>query len=76
MKKILLILLFIIYLPIGVQAAEIGKVGEKEEIEISNLYEYITNVKTKYEVFNDMEPRAFVEEFMKTGENGLSVKTM
>ena len=76
MKKILLILLFIICLPIGVQAAEIGKLGEKEQIEISNLYEYITNVKTKYEVFNDMEPRAFVEEFMKTGENGLSAKTI
>lgn len=76
MKKILLILLFLICLPISVQATEIGKIGEKEEKEISNLYEYISNIKTKYEIFNDMEPRTFVEEFMKTGENGFSLKNM
>ena len=67
MKKILIILLFIICLPISVQATEVGKIGEKEEKEISNLYEYITKIKTKYEIFNDMEPRTFVQEFMKTG---------
>ena len=76
MKKILLILLFLICLPISVQATEIGKIGEREEKEISNLYEYISNIKTKYEIFNDMEPRTFVEEFMKTGENGFSLKNM
>ncbi|HEY8892480.1 MAG TPA: stage III sporulation protein AE [Clostridium sp.] len=74
MKKILLILLFLICLPISVQATEIGKVGVKEQQEISNLYDYISNVKTKYEIFNDMEPRAFVEQFIKTGENGFSFK--
>lgn len=76
MKKILLILLLLICLPISVQATEIGKIGEKEEKEISNLYEYISNIKTKYEIFNDMEPRTFVEEFMKTGENGFSLKNI
>jgi stage III sporulation protein AE len=74
MKKILLILLLLICLPISVQATEIGKTGEPNERQISNLYEYITNIKSKYEIFNDMEPRAFVEEFMKTGENGFSLK--
>jgi stage III sporulation protein AE len=74
MKKILLILLLLICLPISVQATEIGKTGETNEREISNLYEYITNIKSKYEIFNDMEPRTFVEEFMKTGENGFSFK--
>ena len=74
MKKILLILLLLICLPFSVQAAEIGKTGETNEREISNLYEYITNIKSEYEIFNDMEPRAFVEEFMKTGENGFGFK--
>ena len=74
MKKILLILLLLICLPFSVQAAEIGKTGETNEREISNLYEYITNIKSEYEIFNDMEPRTFVEEFMKTGENGLGFK--
>ncbi|MBU3110667.1 stage III sporulation protein AE [Clostridium lacusfryxellense] len=76
MKKILLILLFLICLPISVQAAEIGQIGEKEQTEISNLYDYISNVKTKYEIFNDMEPKAFVEQFIKTGENGISFKNI
>jgi stage III sporulation protein AE len=76
MKKILLILLFLICLPISVQATEVGKIGEKEEKEISNLYEYITNTKTEYEIFNDMDPRTFVQQFMKTGENGFSFKNI
>ena len=41
MKKLLLILLFLICLPISVQATEIGQIGEKDQTEISNLYEYI-----------------------------------
>lgn len=81
MKKILIILLFLICLPISVQASQIGTmgtttIGEKEEKEISNLYDYISDVKTKYEIFNDMDPRTFVEEFMKTGENGFSFKNI
>ncbi|MBU3091549.1 stage III sporulation protein AE [Clostridium sp. CM028] len=74
MKKIIIILLFLICLPISVQATQPGKLGEKEEKEISNLYDYITNIKTKYEIFNDMDPRTFVEQFIKTGENGFSFK--
>ncbi|WP_291636591.1 stage III sporulation protein AE [Clostridium sp.] len=81
MKKILIILLFLICLPISVQASQIGTmgtttIGEKEEKEINNLYDYISDVKTKYEIFNDMDPRTFVEEFMKTGENGFSFKNI
>ena len=76
MKKILLILLLLICLPISVQATEVGKVGEVEQQEISSLYDYITNIKTEYELFNDMEPRAFVDGFMKTGENGFSFKNI
>jgi stage III sporulation protein AE len=76
MKKLLIILLFLICLPICVQATEIGKLGEKDQTEISNLYNYITDIKTKYEIFNDMEPRAFVDQFMKTGENGFSFKNI
>jgi len=74
MKKILLILLFLICFPISVQATEVGQIGEKEQTQISNLYEYISNVKTQYEIINDMQPKDFVEQFIKTGENGLSFK--
>jgi len=74
MKKILLILIFLICFPISVQATQTGAIGEKEQSEINNLYEYISNVKTKYEIFNDMEPRTFVEQFIKTGESGFSLK--
>jgi len=74
MKKILLILLLLLCLPISVQATQVTKIGEKEQLEINSLYEYITNIKTKYEIFNDMEPKAFVQQFMKTGENGFNFK--
>lgn len=73
-KKILLILLFLLCLPISVQATEVGKIGESQQKEINNLYDYISNVKTQYEIFNDMNPKTFVEQFIKTGENGLSLQ--
>ncbi|MCB2291986.1 stage III sporulation protein AE [Clostridium algoriphilum] len=79
MKKIGLILIFLICLicvPMSVQATETGKIGEKQQQEISNLYDYISNVKTKYEIFNDMEPKTFVEQFIKTGQGGFSFKNI
>jgi stage III sporulation protein AE len=76
MKKFIIILLLLICMPICVQATEIGKLGVKDQTEISNLYNYITNIKTKYEIFNDMDPRTFVDQFMKTGDNGFSFKNV
>lgn len=80
MKKILVILLLLLLcLPISVQANElneIGKLGQEEQSEINNLYDYITEIKMKNEMLNDMDPRTFVEGFMKTGENGLSFKNL
>ena len=74
MKRILIVLLFLICLPISVQATDLGKIGGNEQTEISNLYDYISNVKTKYEIFNDMDPKTFVEQFTKTGDNGFEFK--
>ncbi|MBU3180149.1 stage III sporulation protein AE [Clostridium psychrophilum] len=79
MKKILMVLIFslcLVYFPINVQALETGQIGEKQQLEITNLYDYISNVKTKYEVFNDMQPKAFVEQFVKTGQGGFSFKNI
>ena len=79
MKKILMVLIFslcLVYFPINVQALETGQIGEKQQLEITNLYDYISNVKTKYEVFNDMQPKTFVEQFVKTGQGGFSFKNI
>ena len=79
MKKILMVLIFslcLVYFPINVQALETGQIGEKQQLEITNLYDYISNVKTKYEIFNDMQPKTFVEQFVKTGQGGFSFKNI
>jgi len=79
MKKMglfLICLICLIYVPISVQATETGKLGAKQQQEISNLYDYISNVKTKYEIFNDMDPKTFVEQFVKTGQGGFSLKNI
>lgn len=74
MKKIILTILFIILLPFNVQAFNGG--NEKENTQVERLYEYITNMKTESEVLKDLDPKAFVKEFMKTGDGKFTVKKL
>lgn len=78
MKKIILILLMIIMLPFSVQASEtVNKNTDLEEnTKIEQLYDYIVNMKTDYEVLKDLNAKEFVAEFMKTGDGKLSIQKL
>ncbi|RXI46011.1 stage III sporulation protein AE [Clostridium tetani] len=78
MKKwkfiILIILLFTLIFNSNVQASmdEVSDIKESKEIE--ELYDYISNMKSEYEILNDMNVRKYIESSMKTGEGDISIK--
>lgn len=77
MKKLILIMMLLLLIPFNVQAYESNATidqGQKRQVE--ELYEYMTNMKTKYEILNDMDVRTYVEEYMKEGDGGLSIKSV
>lgn len=81
MKKIILSLLMILMISFNVQAvdtqAEIKNPQKQVETEqIEKFYDYISNMKTKHEVLRDIDAKAYVKDFMKTGDGKLSTKKL
>jgi stage III sporulation protein AE len=78
MKKIILILIMIIMLPFSVQASgAVNKnIDSEENSKIEQLYDYIVNMKTDYEVLKDLNAKEFVSEFIKTGDGKLSIQKL
>lgn len=74
MKKVLLILLFILIIPINVQALEEKTSNINDNGQVNKLYDYILNMKTEYDVLKDLDAKSYVDEFMKTGNGKLSTK--
>lgn len=78
MKKLIFILLMVIMMPFGVQASgSANSTADKEEnTRIEQLYEYIVNMRTDYEVLKDLNAKEFVSEFMRTGDGKFSVQKL
>ncbi|MFD3157395.1 stage III sporulation protein AE [Haloimpatiens sp. FM7330] len=77
MKRLLIALLIILLIPFNVQAytdSNNTKAEIQNEKEIQSLYNYLTNVKTKYELLQDINPKEYVKNYIKTGRGKLSVK--
>lgn len=74
MKKIILILLLLLCIPISVQAAGNSEQQLSDNIQIEKLYDYITGMKTEYELLKDMNVKDYVKSYMKTGDGGFSIK--
>lgn len=79
MKKIIFILLMLLLLPMSVQAATQNNSGDSNsEIssssnqQVQSLYDYITNMKTHYEILKDMNVQDYVKSFMLTGDGKFS----
>lgn len=81
MKKIILVLLMIFVTSFNVKALEVNNINidtrEKVETEqIEKFYDYISNMKTKYELLKDIEVKTYVKDFMKTGDGKVSTKKL
>ncbi|WML35312.1 stage III sporulation protein AE [Clostridium sp. OS1-26] len=81
MKKIILVLLMIFVTSFNVKALEVNniKTDTREKVEteqIEKFYDYISNMKTKYELLKDIEAKTYVKDFMKTGDGKVSTKKL
>ncbi|NMM61379.1 stage III sporulation protein AE [Clostridium sp. P21] len=77
MKKIICILFIIFTVCFNVQAAEKGGYAENlknqsQSEEVEQLYNYISNMKTKYEVLKDVDVKEYIKNFIKTGDGKIS----
>ena len=82
MKKIVLILLMVFITSFNVQAMETINVsdnsiqGKAESQQIETFYQYISTMKTKYELLKDVDPQTFISDFVKTGNGNISSKNL
>ncbi|WPC40917.1 stage III sporulation protein AE [Clostridium sp. JS66] len=79
MKKIICVLFIIFIMCFNVQAAENNNYTESlknqsQSEEVEQLYNYISNMKTKYEVLKDVDVKEYVKDFIKTGDGKISTK--
>ncbi|MCY6370320.1 stage III sporulation protein AE [Clostridium ganghwense] len=76
MKKILIIIIMFLLIPFSnVQAyTENPLLDSKDNMKIEQLYDYISNMKTEYEILNDMDVKTYVKQYMKSGDGKFSVK--
>lgn len=74
-KVIVLIILFTIILwPTVVQASQNNVNTDSQQVE--QLYNYITNMRTKYELLKDLDIKEYVEDIMKSGDGKFSFKKL
>ncbi|WP_139904272.1 stage III sporulation protein AE [Clostridium thermarum] len=74
MKKIIMLLTLILVLvvPVRVYADEQHGFSVKDEEKIQSLYDYISNMKNKYEIINELDVQQYVDNFIETGDDGLT----
>ena len=80
MKKVLLILILILTFSTQVKAEAATNItanltqNSSDTAKIDQLYQYITNIKTKYELLNEVDAKTYVNDYLKTGDSKISVK--
>lgn len=74
MKKVILIctFLFLLLNNINVQAVENNSVSNSDTAEVQQLYDYMTKMKTKYEILKDVDIKTYIQEYVKTGKGKFS----
>ncbi|MCT8976034.1 stage III sporulation protein AE [Clostridium sp. CX1] len=81
MKRIILVLLMILMTCFNVQASEINNSAvstqqSTENEQVERFYDYITNMKTKYELLDGIDAKTYVKDFIKTGDGKISTKKL
>mgnify|MGYP003365602303 CR=1 FL=1 len=78
MKKIVIMLMLFILIANQtiVQASTIDDNTQKDTNEVEQLYTYITNMKTKYELLKDLDIKSYIQDFMKTGNGKFSFQKL
>ncbi len=74
MKKIILVLIFMLCFCSSVKAEAVVMQNSGESAQIEQLYNYISNMKSKYELLNDVDAKTYVQDYMKSGDGKISGK--
>jgi stage III sporulation protein AE len=80
MKKLIIIIIVLFYVilsPTLVQASEnnISTTNQNDK-EVEQLYNYMTNMKTKYELLKNLDIEDYVQNVMKSGDGKFSFKKL
>jgi stage III sporulation protein AE len=79
MKKLIIfiVIFYVIFSPTVVQASEnnIGNPNQNDK-EVEQLYNYMTNMKTKYELLKDLDIEDYIQNVMKSGDGKFSFKKL
>lgn len=70
MKKFIFILILVVaLLPMKVYGSDTVNIDEEQQSKINELYNYITEMQSENELLKNISPRAFVENYMKNGQD-------
>lgn len=75
MKKIIILCMFIFIVLNNsiVMAAEESTSSEKNSSEVQELYDYMTKMKTKYEILKDVDIKTYIQDYIKNGTGKFSL---
>jgi stage III sporulation protein AE len=76
MKKIILILMMILWIPWNVKALDNVQLDENQMSKINGLYNYISNMQNEHELLRSMSPKEFIEDYMENGQGDLNGKEL
>lgn len=78
MKKIIFLLtvILILAIPMKANAKEGEGLSVNEEKKIESLYNYISNMKSKYEILNEIDVNEYINSYINTGSGNVSNKTV
>lgn len=71
MKKIMLMVVAMLFLLTMTVYGMDGDVDEEQMSNINGLYDYIQNMQSENELLRTMSPKEFVEQYMKSGDSSL-----
>lgn len=78
MKKLIVLLITILcigFIPFNVQASSSGS-DINNNMEVQQLYDYMTNIKSEQEILKDMNIKEYIKTYMKSGEGTFSISKL
>jgi stage III sporulation protein AE len=76
MKKLILVLCVILFIPLNVHALESNDQVVNDDGKIQYIYEYISNMKNQFEILNDLDAKTYVDGFLRSGKGSLSTSKL
>lgn len=73
MKRIIIIICLLLFIPLNIYAADEKGQNIGDTAKIQQLYDYISNMRNQSEILNELDPRTYVDGFLRSGKGNLSL---